>query len=660
MRRTALLPAVIATVALLAAALPVSAAPTWLDDVTVTAEGRWAQAPAVAVDGQGNVAAIVGLSPVGAAAKPTAFRRNIRGSWRSAEPLGNPDSIFPPTLTADRLGNITAAWAAGTHDAATNTWTYSLQTIRRTARGPWGTAQTLGEPGVTPYDPMLGTDRAGRVYLVWWTGGDQGRVWFSRRTATGPWTAPIPISASVGALSSLDVTPSGRLVVGWTYSDGSSGTVGPTEGFFLRERSATGTWSPVLRRAVDQPGDIDLALAEDGALDMLTTQRNAAGDMSTLGSWYRPAGGVLGPMKPITSAASLGALKVVSDLRGGAVAAYEDGDVKTLARRKGATTWTTPQGVPVDQSVGSDLAVGAGGSVVLAFFGYETETGQGVYAVRRSSAGTWGSTRQIGDNHKWGFYGHRPSVAVDDEGNATVVWSEFYGEPASQYLRMHANTLDAAGPTTRLRGPVERFQRSLSVPVSWSATDRWSKVAKYAVRQRSVGWHPTSHYTALVGWKAATTVTSGRFAARQGRTYCFTARATDSVTNAGGWTSQRCTTTPLDDRALSAGAGWSRQRSAGHLLGTYTSASGNGASLTLKGVAAKRLALLVDKVPGGGRVLVSLGGRRLGTFSLAASARRSRVVVPVAQFAAIKTGVLTITVVSSGKPVRIDGVYLGR
>jgi hypothetical protein len=50
----------------------------------------------------------------------------------------------------------------------------------------------------------------------------------------------------------------------------------------------------------------------------------------------------------------------------------------------------------------------------------------------------------------------------------------------------------------------------------------------------------------------------GHRAALQGGDYCFAVRAVDNAGNTSPWTTPRCTARPLDDRALSVGAGWAR------------------------------------------------------------------------------------------------------
>lgn len=68
---------------------------------------------------------------------------------------------------------------------------------------------------------------------------------------------------------------------------------------------------------------------------------------------------------------------------------------------------------------------------------------------------------------------------------------------------------------------------------------------------------------------------------------------------------------------------------------------------------------MVTKAADGGEVRVTLGTRNLGTFSLAGKGKQK--VVPVARFAKVHSGKVTIRVVSpTGKRVAIDGLVVAK
>jgi hypothetical protein len=89
----------------------------------------------------------------------------------------------------------------------------------------------------------------------------------------------------------------------------------------------------------------------------------------------------------------------------------------------------------------------------------------------------------------------------------------------------------------------------------------------------------------------------------------------------------------------------------------FLTASSPGATLTRTTTRVSKLTLVVGTGPGSGRVAVSLAGKRLRTFSLASSARRTQVLLPVITLSRPTSGQLKITTLN-GKPVRIKGVGL--
>jgi hypothetical protein len=75
----------------------------------------------------------------------------------------------------------------------------------------------------------------------------------------------------------------------------------------------------------------------------------------------------------------------------------------------------------------------------------------------------------------------------------------------------------------------------------------------------------------------------------------------------------------------------------------------------------ERIALVVAKGKQNGRVEVYLGQRLLTSTPIVLASRKDRhqVLVPVATFRKLRTGVVRVKVVSQGKPVRIEGIGIG-
>jgi hypothetical protein len=99
---------------------------------------------------------------------------------------------------------------------------------------------------------------------------------------------------------------------------------------------------------------------------------------------------------------------------------------------------------------------------------------------------------------------------------------------------------------------------------------------------------------------------------------------------------------------------------AGYYLGNFSVATRRGATLSLAGVEARRLALVATRCRGCGVVDVLLDGKRLKRINLASTALHKLQVIQVASFPGVRHGTVLLRVASSGKPVRIEGFGISR
>jgi hypothetical protein len=203
--------------------------------------------------------------------------------------------------------------------------------------------------------------------------------------------------------------------------------------------------------------------------------------------------------------------------------------------------------------------------------------------------------------------------------------------------------------TARITAPTSETLLASSVRVSWAST---GVVRRYVVQRavklpgRALGGYATWTSTAL-----SSTVMTG---ARAGYGYCFRVQAVFG-SGATAWSTPRCTTVPLDDRALVAGAGWVRATSRTAYLGTATTSRKANAALTLKVSRGSKLALVVTKQPGGGTLAVFVGTRRVALVSTAAAKVTSKSVVLIAVRTAGSPVVLRVYKAGT-RGVIVDGI----
>jgi hypothetical protein len=139
-------------------------------------------------------------------------------------------------------------------------------------------------------------------------------------------------------------------------------------------------------------------------------------------------------------------------------------------------------------------------------------------------------------------------------------------------------------------------------------------------------------------------------------THSFSVAAQDGAGDVDASPATRAWTIPLDSTALTHSSGWSQRRGTEFYMGVYSQTSKQGAALRSRVSGMRKLALVVTTGPGYGAVKVYLGTRLLERVSLDSAVLTKQQVLPIQRFSSAKTGKVRVVVVSSGKPVRVEGL----
>lgn len=139
-------------------------------------------------------------------------------------------------------------------------------------------------------------------------------------------------------------------------------------------------------------------------------------------------------------------------------------------------------------------------------------------------------------------------------------------------------------------------------------------------------------------------------------THTLSATATDLAGNTDPTAATRTWTVPVPARSLVRTTGWSLTSSSAAYGGKVLSTTRRNAVASYSVKAARRLALVVGGGPTHGTVRVYAGSRVLKTFSLRTGRALTRRVVPIAGFASAWSGKVRVVVVTSGRPVRLEGI----
>lgn len=516
----------------------------------------------------------------------------------------------------------------------------------------WQTQRPRGGSFVAPRAVVSNQNDDDHAQVDIGAGGEAWVVWLGKTNAEGEsvvratsldaTTGPGGIRAlsrEQGTYADLRLArgSGGALVAAWRWSDPAD-----TTHKILAIRRNAGSWG-TLTATPQAPVILDPAVAVDGQ------------GRSWIG-WSQGLSAETAVPYVTTFDTVLGALTPLGATPGRGL------DLAANATGVGAATWVTPTGLGyADLSMASaptatiltpgvgvsagDVAITDSGTVMLGY----APAGQAQVVLGLRGPGEGFDFRSVG-----AVPDARPLVLARAD-QAIGVWAGAAGGP------VQATVADLSMPTAaHLTAPLRPFNLGLRIAVGWVGADSVSPVTYTVTAAR--GDYKTGAGAPFV-WQS-TAATSAAFPARRGETVCFTVQAADAAGNLSAVSSQRCTATPIDDRALTrkklkGKAVWKKRKQNGHFRRTYVTTSQRGAKLTLRGVRASRIALLAPRKRGYGKVEVRLGKTLLGVVDLG---RRhpgvaKQQIIEVGDAFALRSGNLKIKVLSKKKTVRIDGVF---
>ena len=123
---------------------------------------------------------------------------------------------------------------------------------------------------------------------------------------------------------------------------------------------------------------------------------------------------------------------------------------------------------------------------------------------------------------------------------------------------------------------------------------------------------------------------------------------------------ERCTAVPVDDRELAGKRGWKKLGKRNAYRRTALLTTQFGAELFMRKVRARSLALIATRCGRCGEVEVRHRGRIMGVIDLSAKPYGARLVNELTSLKRLRSGRVTLKVVSSGRRVVIDGLGINR
>jgi hypothetical protein len=539
-----------------------------------------------------------------------------RTGWSTPQLLSRM-ALGVPSLTVDPAGTVSAVWheleKAVIYDESYEPAVELVKTASKTTSGPWSSPDLIDE-GHNPSAAQAPDGTLTVVYVREHTEPAGFEVVTTSRTPGGPWPdaqSLSPVAPDVAPTPDTVSDAAGNVTAAWTLC--TEGPAGRQCAVQTARTRGTGSWTAAKT--------LDEANLDAGRL---TTPRLAVGgDDEVTAVWG------LGPDPWGTPGTEVRAARQATD------GVWED--QQTIAS-------TPVTGVP-------DVAADPSGDVVATWTTRRPDMHTVRAAYRPAGAG-WQAPTTVARESDTTL--NEPRVVATGDDAFTTVFSRS-GDSGVFYTD---RVDDRTAPTVRLTRPARATITAPKIRVAWSAADSQAGVARVAVR-RKVAPHDGrfGHWSM---WKKSTTAKAATMRARPGRTYCFSAKATDRAGNTSRWSRARCTTTPVDDRGARATNGWRRVEHAKAYRGTQTVTNLRGQRLALPRASGKTLRLVATTCPRCGVVRVRMGNRDLGRVSLRSAKLKHKRVVHVASFPKVRTGRVVIRVVSSSKPVRIDGIVVAR
>jgi len=484
---------------LLLGAAPAGAAPAWLaSPQKLSAPGRDALEPQVALDEKGDAVAIWARRAGEQSTSPLVVESAARAAgaerWSAPLTLSDPgQSAFAPQIAVDPRGDAVAVWVRLDGPAPTGREIVEGASLPAGATR-WSAPQRLSEPGQNASGLDVAIDPAGNAVAVWrredGATPTSHRIVESAKLAAGAaqWSATRKLSEpgqdAIEPRVALD--PAGNAVAVWARSDGAHLVV---ESAGLPAGASGWTAPRKVSEAGQDAGEPDVAVDGSGVARAVWVRDSGAQPSRELVESAVLAAGASAWSKPekVSEAGRDGAAPRL-DLgdRGDAVAVWKGldrtrpGDVPATVEgavlRVGAAGWSAPQrlSAPGRNAGQPQIAVGADGDAVAIWEGTDAAGTLVESAALLRGAAAWSQPQALSAP---GGEASEPQLAVDAAGDALAAWERIDGTAPGAHSIVEGNLYDASAPALSVLDVPKSGFVGQRLSFSASATDLFSAVA---------------------------------------------------------------------------------------------------------------------------------------------------------------------------------------
>jgi hypothetical protein len=444
------------------------AAPGWLSPTDLSAVGQDAEEPQVAVDSAGNAVAVWSRSN-GSHTIIQAAVRPAGGAWSGSVDLSAVGrNATEPQLAVDPAGNAVAVWSRsnGSHTI--------IQAAGRPAGGSWSGSVDLSAAGRNAKEPQVAIDSSGDALAAWQRFDGIAQIVQSRsRPAGGAWGATDELSepGQDAEAPQVAVDPAGNAIAVWSRRDGSDFIVQAAT------RPAGGGWLGPIDLSDEGENAEEPQVAVDPTGSAVAVWSREDGTDKIVQSSAKPAGGAwLAPDDLSATGMDAEAPQVAVDSAGNAVAVWVSfAEPPTVivqaATRPGGGAWLGPDDLSaggLSSAEAPQVAVDPAGNAA-AVWARSTGSPTVVEAATKPAAGGWlppVPLSELGNNAV------EPQISLDPAGDGVAVWSRENGVNAI----VQGAGFDRAGPQLRSLSIPEAGTARQPVSFSVSPFDVWSGV----------------------------------------------------------------------------------------------------------------------------------------------------------------------------------------
>jgi hypothetical protein len=381
-----------------------------LQPANISPPGLNESRPLIATDGKGDLVATWRELDHGAWSIRAASRSK-GAAWHSKR-ISLPAQVTEsPALAMDLLGNAVAAWQRSDGSGTV------VQASVRPAGGDWSAPEDLSAPGDTAFGAGVSAE-AGKLAAVWVVlRNRQTLVLSSSRAAVGVWSPPDTLAGPVGNPDSPQIAldDHGGAVAAWRWSNGAYRVVEAAA-----SSGKAGGWSAPVVLSANGRNSSRPRVAIDGDGRALVGWVRSNGDWTVAQVAARSAGGDWAePVDLSNRAGNVRNLDLDMTRDGHAIAAWGQGspnsDIWSSSRVPGATRWSDPSPVTQDwPGIAADVTLDEQGNAT---------------AVWSSDATISASFKPVGkpwqDDYllsNYDDYATAPAVAASAPTQATSVW----------------------------------------------------------------------------------------------------------------------------------------------------------------------------------------------------------------------------------------------